>query len=251
MAALGTKHLRTTAYHPQANGLVERFHRQLKSALKCHKPQDQWTEALPWVLLGIRSAVKEDIMCTTAEMVYGSPLRVPGEFVQPTTPDTITDPAVYATRLRSIMATLSPVSSRQIPPTSTYLPTVLDTCTHVFVRRDSVKKPLQPPYDGPFRVIHRNSKYYQLEMRGKMDIASVDRLKPAHKDLHPSHPSLDPNPPSTATPATPPPATLSPSPTYATLYGTSGKTTSLNKNWSTSSISQAPSRLFTLTLEGE
>ena len=31
---LGTTRIRTTAYHPIANGLVERFHRQLKSSLK-------------------------------------------------------------------------------------------------------------------------------------------------------------------------------------------------------------------------
>ncbi len=33
---LGTNRIRTTAYHPQANGLVERFHRQLKAALTAH-----------------------------------------------------------------------------------------------------------------------------------------------------------------------------------------------------------------------
>ncbi len=33
---LGTKRVRTTAYHPHANGLVERFHRQLKAALTAH-----------------------------------------------------------------------------------------------------------------------------------------------------------------------------------------------------------------------
>jgi hypothetical protein len=33
-ALIGAKHLRATAYHPQANGMVERFHRQLKSFLK-------------------------------------------------------------------------------------------------------------------------------------------------------------------------------------------------------------------------
>ena len=30
---LGMKHFKTTSYHPQANGLVKRFHRHLKSAL--------------------------------------------------------------------------------------------------------------------------------------------------------------------------------------------------------------------------
>ena len=34
MNLLGTKHIRTTTYHPCASGLVERFHWQLKVALK-------------------------------------------------------------------------------------------------------------------------------------------------------------------------------------------------------------------------
>ncbi|VUZ42725.1 unnamed protein product, partial [Hymenolepis diminuta] len=33
---LGTNRIRTTAYHPQANGSVERSHRQLKAALTTH-----------------------------------------------------------------------------------------------------------------------------------------------------------------------------------------------------------------------
>jgi len=38
----GTTHLRMAAYHPQANGMVERFHRQLKAAIKCHE-SSKWT----------------------------------------------------------------------------------------------------------------------------------------------------------------------------------------------------------------
>ena len=85
MQILGTKRLRTTAYHPIANGLIERFHRHLKAALKCQPQQDRWMDALPLVMLGIRSTIKEDIGCSTAEMVYGSTLRLPGEFF--TAPD--------------------------------------------------------------------------------------------------------------------------------------------------------------------
>ena len=75
----GTTHIRTTAYHPAANGMVERLHRQLKAAIRCHR--QRWTEVLPLVLLGIRSAWKEDLDATAAEMVYGQPLRLPGEFL--------------------------------------------------------------------------------------------------------------------------------------------------------------------------
>ncbi len=67
----GTKLHRTTAYHPQANGLVERFHRHLKSALKARLTGRNWIDELPWVLLGIRTAPKEDLGTSSAEMVFG------------------------------------------------------------------------------------------------------------------------------------------------------------------------------------
>ena len=72
MHLLGTKRNRTTAYHPQANGLVERFHRHLKSSLKARLTNGNWVEELPMVLLGIRTTLKEDLSCTAAEMVYGT-----------------------------------------------------------------------------------------------------------------------------------------------------------------------------------
>jgi cleavage and polyadenylation specificity factor subunit 1 len=64
----------TTAHHPAANGLVERFHRTLKATIMCHADQN-WTEALPLVLLGIRASFKEDLQASVAELVYSEPLR--------------------------------------------------------------------------------------------------------------------------------------------------------------------------------
>ena len=50
-ASLAIEHHPTTSYHPQANGLVERFHRQLKGALKARLRGPHWTDELPIVLL--------------------------------------------------------------------------------------------------------------------------------------------------------------------------------------------------------
>jgi transposase InsO family protein len=57
---LGIKHVQTTAYHPQSNGMVERAHGQLKAALRARLAGSRWPEHLPWVLLGLRTAPKED-----------------------------------------------------------------------------------------------------------------------------------------------------------------------------------------------
>lgn len=61
---LGVRHVHTTAYHPSANGMVERLHRQLKAALIARDARTSWVDELPLVMLGIRSAIKEDLGCT-------------------------------------------------------------------------------------------------------------------------------------------------------------------------------------------
>lgn len=93
----GFKHKRTTAYHPACNGLVERFHRQMKAAIMCHG--DNWTESLPIVLLGIRSCFKDDLQTSSAELVYGETLRLPGEFFDPIS-NTTNDITDFTARLR-------------------------------------------------------------------------------------------------------------------------------------------------------
>jgi hypothetical protein len=76
---------------------VKRFHRTLKAAIMCHADQ-QWTEALPLVLLGVRTSFKEDLQASVAELVYGEPLRIPGEFLTTTTD--LVEPAHIITQLR-------------------------------------------------------------------------------------------------------------------------------------------------------
>lgn len=90
---LGTKAYRTTSYHPQANGIVERFHRTMKASLMARLGNNpNWTEELPVVMLGLRTALKEDLGCSSTELVYGIHLRLPGGFfeapgaLQPTSP---------------------------------------------------------------------------------------------------------------------------------------------------------------------
>jgi hypothetical protein len=71
--------LPTTAYHPQSNGLVERFHRRLKDALRSRATTADWHDHLPWVMLGV--SFREDSEFSPAEAVFGSQLILPGQFI--------------------------------------------------------------------------------------------------------------------------------------------------------------------------
>ena len=165
MQILGTHCIQTTAYPPLANGLVERLHRQLKASIKCLPSPHNWISGLPWILLGIHTAFKEDIGCSSAELVYGTTLHVPGELVSPHF-SPVPDPASYAATLRSAMQSI-----KAIPPRShlrpSHLPNVLFSSTHVFVRHDAVRTSLQNLYDGPYKIIKRGNKSFKLLINGR------------------------------------------------------------------------------------
>ncbi|KAJ8392318.1 hypothetical protein AAFF_G00076820 [Aldrovandia affinis] len=66
---------------------VARALESMKAALRASLKDDSWTDRLPWVLLGLRTAPKEDLQSSSAELVFGQALRVPGDFIpEPTTP---------------------------------------------------------------------------------------------------------------------------------------------------------------------
>ncbi|VDP82107.1 unnamed protein product, partial [Schistosoma curassoni] len=156
--------------------------------------------------LGIRTSLKADIQCSAAELVYSTTLRLPGEFFTPRSrPDF--GKSDYVHRLSAFMRTLPPVSTRiqhrqvalerelstcshvfvrvdsvRKPWQQPYEGRELSTCSHVFVRADSVRKPWRQPYEGPFHVIARHEKTFKVDRHGLVEIVSIDRLKPAHVD---------------------------------------------------------------------
>ena len=75
---IGAKAAHITVCHSQANGIVERFHLKLKASLEAKLNTSNWFNKLPLVLLP-RTAHKEDIGCSAAEMVYGQTFQLPGK----------------------------------------------------------------------------------------------------------------------------------------------------------------------------
>ncbi|BHF60945.1 hypothetical protein SprV_0100391500 [Sparganum proliferum] len=82
-AFLSCTRIRTTAYRLAGNGMVEPSNRQLKTSVGAAEDLENWKDHLPLVLLGIRSTLKSDLKCSTAEPVFGVTVKLPGEMVSP------------------------------------------------------------------------------------------------------------------------------------------------------------------------
>ena len=76
----GVQHITTTAF-PQANGIVERLHCQMKDALHARGGPAAWADHLPWVMLGIRASPKEESGTSADEAALGHVLAVQGQLL--------------------------------------------------------------------------------------------------------------------------------------------------------------------------
>ncbi|KAL7637964.1 UNVERIFIED_CONTAM: hypothetical protein RMT77_011577 [Armadillidium vulgare] len=131
--------------------------------------------------------MKEDLQCTSVELVYGYPLRLPGEFFDPSVSPSSSDPYAYLSRLRQCSTSWKPSVPRTHTRTHSFIPKDLSTCTHVFVRLDSHRAPLQGRYLGPYKILSRLEKTFLLQLPYRKEVVSIDRLKPAFFES-----SLDP-----------------------------------------------------------
>lgn len=174
---LGAHKIHTSAYHPQANGMVERFHRQLKTSLITSNDSTHWSQILPMVLLGLRSSVKEDLKCSPAELVYGQPLRLPGELVVPISNNTDN----LDEMLQTLRKHFSIVRSNVIHHNNdkSYIPKTLNTCEYVFVKVNQ-RSGLQSPFEGPFKVISKHENTFKIQYGNTIKSVSIDLLKPAY-----------------------------------------------------------------------
>lgn len=203
--SLGTEIIRTTAYNPKANGLVERQHRTIKAALMCYS-NASWIDCLPLILLGLRTAVRGDWNYSSASLVYGQNLRVPGQFF--IDPEISLSQSDLIVQLQKAFREVKPVPTSWHGRKTVYVPKSLDTCSHVFLRIDLVRKSLQPPYEGPYKILKRRPKIFLLQINDKERWISIDRLKPAFLPVDEFSPgsALTMNPPAASALIPPAPA---------------------------------------------
>ena len=76
---MGIHKMSTTAYHPESDGLVERFHHTLTSMLSkttVHGGLD-WDDRIPYVLFAYRCSAQESTGESPFFMLYGRDLQLP------------------------------------------------------------------------------------------------------------------------------------------------------------------------------
>ena len=171
---LGFKLQHTTSYNPESNGLIERLNRTLKSALRATCIDHTWANSLPWIMLDLRSAPHEALHASPAKVVYGKTLRLSADVI-PTNEEyhSIEDIRTSTEQLLPTRQTYAE-AARKI-----FIPTHLRHSPFVYERIDNHRTPLSPIYKGPFPVLQRSHKAFQINKDGTPDWVSINWLKPA------------------------------------------------------------------------
>ena len=136
----------------------------------------------------LRLKVSPTLRLATVPVQDGS-LLLPTQFQAQDPP---TD--LFHENLKNSMSGFQPTPARHNTPAADTLPEVtpaeLSACPMVFIRKDGHVAPLAPLYEGPYKVLSRSPKTFQLQVGKRVEVVSVQRLKPAFtaKDEAPVEP---------------------------------------------------------------
>ncbi|KZC13396.1 hypothetical protein WN55_06044 [Dufourea novaeangliae] len=157
--------------------MIERWHRGFKAGFMCYADAN-WSRVLSTVLLGLRSHVRLDTGASPAEFLFGTTLRLPGEFFLPE--DISADPNFFIEEFREYMRQVRPVPVAHKHAKRAFYFKELHNCSHVFIR-NVAKKALERPYSGPHKILKRVSdRVFNIDVNGSARSVSVELLKPAH-----------------------------------------------------------------------
>lgn len=92
-------------------------------------------------MLSLQANYKEDIKTSAAEMIYGTALKLPGEYFA--SEDPIGCPQIFVEKLREQMRQVRPTPISHHNKHKTFTHKELEDCTHVFVRVDRPRRPLE------------------------------------------------------------------------------------------------------------
>ena len=166
---LGITKLNTTAYHPQCDGMVERFNRTLKTMLRKHAADygPQWDRYLPGVLWAYRNTPHESTGEKPSYLLFGMDCRSPSQAaLLPPTRGHVTNVEDYREELTLTLAQARQLAvetiqkaqrkyKRQYDKKASSLPIRVGEWVLVKFPHDETGRyrKLSRPWHGPYRVL--------------------------------------------------------------------------------------------------
>jgi len=191
---LSVKQLTTTPYHPQCNGLVERFNGTLKTMLKrmcSERPQD-WDQYLDALLFAYREAPQESLDFAPFEMLYGRSVKGPLQILRQLWTRKQSDPEVrttyqYVVDLRNRLEETWEMAHEEMKKQQGIQKRQFDsrakdrTFKHgdlVLILLPTSDNKLLMQWKGPFKVLERvDGLHYRIQVGRKQKIFHANMLK--------------------------------------------------------------------------
>ena len=210
---LQIKKTRTTPYHPQSDGLVERFNRTLLAMLAtCAKdnPLD-WEKHLRKVVMAYNTSVQASTGYTPFFLMFGRQARIPVDVLYGAPNNTTQSPSMYASTLRKQMNKAFALARKHSLLKHSRQKEIYDRKVHgkpyqkgdyVWLHspmgKREVSKKLYHPWSGPYKVVKKlseaNYRIEQLKGRRIRKIVHFDRLKPCPKSIRVDEENQSPTP---------------------------------------------------------
>ena len=189
---LDIKKTRTTAYHPQSDGMVERFNQTLEAQLSKFADHNQryWDQHLPFLMMAYRSAVHDTTGNTPARMMLSRDLKLPVDlcFGRPEE-EPIESTSDYVTTLQEKLERIHHFAREHQGLMSERMKQRYDLSLRcpqlkagdaVWLHNPQRKKGLSPklqcPWQGPFTVTKRLVYRIQLRSSTKPKVVHRNRL---------------------------------------------------------------------------
>ena len=158
---IGFHRLRTSSYHPETNSLIERVHRTLKTAIIARK--ESWLSAMNVVLFGMR-IVPNDSGYSPFTAMTGADILIPQLLLSNDEPsfnsECIEKLAKEMTRLNVDKLSRGKFKT----PKKSFIPKELANCEEIWLRVDRIRRSMEAPYTGPYKVLHRTDKNITIQL---------------------------------------------------------------------------------------
>lgn len=204
----GIKKTRTTPYHPQSDGLVERFNRTLIDMLSMAVKDDEqhWDLHLPSLLFAYRTSTQATTGTTPFELMFGRNARLPEDVLFPIPaatecPDKYAD--VVRRRLQLAYGQVQQHTKRRLQQQKAIYDLTAQGkpyCVNDYVLLHNPVVPrgasrkLHRPWQGPFKVIEvlGKSVYRIMDCTNpkRRKVVHFNRLKPAPSTDNPGEDEL-------------------------------------------------------------